>query len=337
MGGLYPAHFPEAEELALAEAFMEEVSGDGLSEERAVALRWILDVYPSSQRAVEHRLAQARNHENPRALLDELTTLLELYPPAEFERLQELVQEAAWTAMAARNYPAALSHFRRVLKEGERSPELLFTACGVAVDLEDMEAREWMMKLCGEEVEALKDWSVARDEGLRAEAHHFVAEVYFHGGEIIEGVRERMKALPWLRLIEQKKLLNECLKQLAEEDSSPGRALKNKIYDELVRISGALGDSNELLQYRLTRVLEREASLGELHDVYKLCVEMEDARARVAVVERAEPKLSEVLGLVAELEPSEPSSVLRFARQGFIGDITWSATWPGLVGMAGMV
>jgi hypothetical protein len=28
---------------------------------------------------------------------------------------------------------------------------------------------------------------------------------------------------------------------------------------------------------------------------------------------------------------------MRFARQGFIGDITWSATWPGLVAMAVMV
>ena len=307
--------FPETQELALAEAFMEEVSGQGLSEESAVAQRWILDVYPSSQKAVEHRLEQARSRENPRALLEELTTLLELYPPVEFERQQELVLESAWAAMEIRNYPAALNHFRAVLKQGERAPDLLFSAYGVARDLEAEEDCEWMMKLCGEEVEELKEWACARAEELRAQGHHFVAEVCFHGGDIIAGVRERIKALPWQRLIEQKKQLNDCLKLLVEEDSSPGRALKNKIYDELVRISGALGDSNEQLQYRLTRVFEREASLAELHDVYRLCVELEDPKARAAVVERAVPKLSEVLGFVAEMESSDAGSVLRFASE----------------------
>ena len=38
---------------------------------------------------------------------------------------------------------------------------------------------------------------------------------------------------------------------------------------------------------------------------------------------------------VARLNPA--TSVMRFARQGFIGDITWSVTWPGLVAMAVMV
>ena len=38
---------------------------------------------------------------------------------------------------------------------------------------------------------------------------------------------------------------------------------------------------------------------------------------------------------VARLNPA--TSVLRFARQGFIGDITWSVTWPGLVAMTVMV
>ena len=36
----------------------------------------------------------------------------------------------------------------------------------------------------------------------------------------------------------------------------------------------------------------------------------------------------------ARLNPA--TEVLRFARQGFIGDITWSVTWPGLVAMAAM-
>lgn len=31
------------------------------------------------------------------------------------------------------------------------------------------------------------------------------------------------------------------------------------------------------------------------------------------------------------------TSVLELARQGFLGDITWDATWPGLISLAGMV
>jgi ABC-2 type transport system permease protein len=38
---------------------------------------------------------------------------------------------------------------------------------------------------------------------------------------------------------------------------------------------------------------------------------------------------------VARVNPI--TNVLRFSRQGFLGDITWSLTWPGLVALGGMV
>ena len=38
---------------------------------------------------------------------------------------------------------------------------------------------------------------------------------------------------------------------------------------------------------------------------------------------------------VARLNPA--TSVMSFARQGFIGDITWGTTWPGLLAMVVMV
>ena len=37
---------------------------------------------------------------------------------------------------------------------------------------------------------------------------------------------------------------------------------------------------------------------------------------------------------VARFNPM--TNVLRLARQGFLGDVTWDATWPGLVALAGM-
>ena len=41
------------------------------------------------------------------------------------------------------------------------------------------------------------------------------------------------------------------------------------------------------------------------------------------------------LHAVARVNPI--TNVLRFARQGFLGDLTWAMTWPGLVALAGMV
>ena len=38
---------------------------------------------------------------------------------------------------------------------------------------------------------------------------------------------------------------------------------------------------------------------------------------------------------VARLNPA--TTVMSFARQGFIGDITWSLTWPAMVAMVAMV
>jgi ABC-type polysaccharide/polyol phosphate export permease len=37
---------------------------------------------------------------------------------------------------------------------------------------------------------------------------------------------------------------------------------------------------------------------------------------------------------VARFNPM--TNVLELARQGFLGDITWATTWPGLVSLAGM-
>jgi ABC-type multidrug transport system permease subunit len=41
------------------------------------------------------------------------------------------------------------------------------------------------------------------------------------------------------------------------------------------------------------------------------------------------------LHTVARVNPV--TNVLRFARQGFLGDLTWSMTWPGLVALGAMV
>ncbi|MBC8364984.1 MAG: ABC transporter permease [Actinobacteria bacterium] len=41
------------------------------------------------------------------------------------------------------------------------------------------------------------------------------------------------------------------------------------------------------------------------------------------------------LHAVARVNPV--TNVLRFSRQGFLGDITWSLTWPGLLALAAMV
>jgi ABC-2 type transport system permease protein len=38
---------------------------------------------------------------------------------------------------------------------------------------------------------------------------------------------------------------------------------------------------------------------------------------------------------IAQVSPI--TNVLRMARQGFLGDVTWSLTWPGLVGLAAMI
>jgi ABC-type polysaccharide/polyol phosphate export permease len=40
------------------------------------------------------------------------------------------------------------------------------------------------------------------------------------------------------------------------------------------------------------------------------------------------------LHAVARVNPI--TNVLRFARQGFLGDLTWAMTWPGLVALVGM-
>ena len=41
------------------------------------------------------------------------------------------------------------------------------------------------------------------------------------------------------------------------------------------------------------------------------------------------------LHAVARVNPM--TNVLRLARQGFLGEVTWAATWPGLVSLAGMI
>jgi ABC-2 type transport system permease protein len=41
------------------------------------------------------------------------------------------------------------------------------------------------------------------------------------------------------------------------------------------------------------------------------------------------------LHAVARVNPV--TNVLQLARQGFLGDVTWSTTWPGLVALAGMI
>ena len=41
------------------------------------------------------------------------------------------------------------------------------------------------------------------------------------------------------------------------------------------------------------------------------------------------------LHAVARVNPV--TNVLRFARQGFLGDLTWTMTWPGLVALGAMV
>ncbi len=38
---------------------------------------------------------------------------------------------------------------------------------------------------------------------------------------------------------------------------------------------------------------------------------------------------------VARLNPM--TNVLALARQGFLGEVTWDETWPGLVALAGMI
>jgi ABC-2 type transport system permease protein len=38
---------------------------------------------------------------------------------------------------------------------------------------------------------------------------------------------------------------------------------------------------------------------------------------------------------IAQFNPM--TSVLELARQGFLGDVAWSTTWPGLVALTGMI
>jgi ABC-type polysaccharide/polyol phosphate export permease len=47
--------------------------------------------------------------------------------------------------------------------------------------------------------------------------------------------------------------------------------------------------------------------------------------------------LSEMSGWLRACARINPmTNILRFARQGFLGDITWAQTWGGLVAMAAM-
>ena len=41
------------------------------------------------------------------------------------------------------------------------------------------------------------------------------------------------------------------------------------------------------------------------------------------------------LGAIADVNPV--THVLEGVRQGFVGDVTWAATWPALVSIAGLV
>jgi ABC-type polysaccharide/polyol phosphate export permease len=41
------------------------------------------------------------------------------------------------------------------------------------------------------------------------------------------------------------------------------------------------------------------------------------------------------LHTVARFNPF--TNILELARQGFLGDVSWQSTWPGLVAMAGLI
>jgi len=45
--------------------------------------------------------------------------------------------------------------------------------------------------------------------------------------------------------------------------------------------------------------------------------------------------LSDWLRAIADLNPV--THVLEGARQGFVGDVTWAATWPALLAVAGLI